>query len=444
MERFNFVVFGITSNLAQLKLIPSIFDLFLSNKIDNNNKILGLYRQERSLGEIKEMMYESVSHNRDLQDNDFEKFWEMFDFLNCDFSNEDDYFKIKKKLGEEQINKIYYLATHPKLYDSIFNNLEETGLNDQSNGWVRIMIEKPIGTDLKSAEKLNNVLSNYYNENQIFRIDHYLGKETIQNILAFRFNNPIFKDVLNNNNVDHIQVVISETMGIDSRSGYFDEVGNLRDMGQNHVLQMLAFATMEDNNVNSRFNLLNGLVPVPESLVLGNYLGYKKTDTYFAFKLLIGNGSLENVPVYVRCGKKMKASVAEISIVLKPDEKNNQNVLTYRIQPNEGIILKIIVKKPGEKDKLQNCLMQFCFKNLADKLASPYESLILNALSGDQTFFNNAAEVRAQWKIIDGLNADRSKLFEYEENSWGPIEADEMIRKDKREWIVPEESYCKI
>jgi len=442
MERFNFVVFGITSNLAQVKLIPSIFDLFLSNKINNNNKILGLYKKERDLDEIREMMYEAISYKRDLQDDDFEKFWEMFDFLCCDFSNEADYLKIKEKLGEEKLNKIYYLATHPKLYESIFNNLEKSGLNDQKNGWVRVMIEKPIGTNLESAEELNKILNNFYDEDQIFRIDHYLGKETIQNILAFRFNNPIFKDVLNNKNVDHIQVIISETGGVDIRSGYFDEVGNLRDMGQNHALQMLAFATMEDSNVESRFELLDSLIPMPESLVLGNYIGYKKIDTYFAFKLLVGAGSFKGVPVYVRCGKKMKQTVAEISVVLKSDEKGNQNVLIYRIQPNEGIILKINIKKPGEKDILQESLMQFCFKCVSDKLISPYERLILDALNGDQTFFNNAAEVSSQWKVIDGLKADRKKMVEYKEDSWGPEEADKIINNDGREWIIPEESYC--
>lgn len=444
MERFHFVVFGITSNLAQVKLIPAVFDLFLSNKINKNSKIFGLYKQERGIDEIKLMIRNSVSTKDTFTENDFEKFWKMFNFLCCDFANESDYLQIKEVVENEKTNKIYYLATHPKLYESIFNNLEKSGLNNQENGWVRVMIEKPIGTDLTSAEKLNQILNNYYSEDQIFRIDHYLGKETIQNILAFRFNNPIFKDVLNNKNVDHIQIIISETGAVDSRSGYFDEVGNLRDMGQNHALQMLAFATMDDANVESRFDLLNSLIPVAESLVLGNYKGYKKIDTYFAFKLLIGKGSFENVPVYIRCGKKMKQTVAEIAVVLKPDEKNNQNVLIYRIQPNEGIILKIIIKKPGEKDKLQSSLMQFCFKSLPDTLANPYERLILDAINGDQTFFNNSAEIRAQWRVIDGLKADRSKLFEYEENNWGPRQSDEMIKKDNREWFVPEEGYCQI
>lgn len=444
MDRFNIVVFGITSNLAQVKLLPSIFDLFLSNKISEDNKILGLYRKERDLNEIRNIVFQSVSYKKEFLKEDFERFWKMFDFLCCDFSNETDYLKIKEKITSEKINKIYYLATHPKLYESIFNNLEKSGLNNQTNGWVRIMIEKPIGKDFESAEALNKILNNYYSENQIFRIDHYLGKETIQNILTFRFNNPIFKDVLNSENVDHIQVMISETGAVDSRSDYFDEVGNLRDMGQNHSLQMLAFATMEDSDVRSRFNLLNNLVPVPESLVLGNYSGYEKTDTYFAFKLLIGSGNFIGVPVYIRSGKKMKKTVAEIAVVLKADKSNNQNILIYRIQPNEGIILKIFVKKPDDKLLTQSSSMQFCFKNLPDKLKGPYERLILDAINGDQTFFNNALEIGAQWKIIDGLKADRNKMFEYKEDSWGPIEADRMIEKDNRKWIEPEDSYCSL
>ncbi len=440
MSKVNLVIFGVTSNLAKIKLIPSIFDIFIKNEMYSAGTIYGLYRQDRSADELKQLVFDAVLNKYPDEGKMLEKFWKRFKFLQCDFSNEQDYFKLKELIGEKGLSdRLYYLATHPKLYSDVFRNLEKSGLNNTEKGFVRVLIEKPIGHDLKSSEDLNNVLNEYYCEDQIYRIDHYLAKETIQNILAFRFNNPAFSGILSKDNVDHIQITSAENFGVDTRAGYFDEVGNLRDMGQSHLLQMLAIVTMDSPKIKSRLDIIDGLIAYPDSLVLGAHDGYDKTDTFFAFKAMLNSGKLAGIPVYVRAGKKLKKTVTEVVVVFKGKKKN---MLIYRIQPNEGIIVKVKVKKPGEKMSLQTGLMQFCFKEFKSKLMGPYEKIILDAIKGDQTYFNNAAEIRSQWKFIDALKADRSKLVNYADNSWGPIESEEMIKKDGKKWEEPSDIYC--
>ena len=454
MEKITIVVIGITGNLAKIKLIPALYDLFLSKQICGDCKILGVSRQIRSEGELRGMIDEAVisKKNGQIDMEMLAKFWQKFDFINGDLEDEKLYKKIKEKLGTNR-QTIFYLATHPMYYLAIFNNLNKIGINKKQNG-VKLMIEKPIGSDLKSAVLLNRLLIKFFDEGQIYRIDHYLGKETIQNILAFRFNNSIFEKLTQSELVDHIQITMSESFGAEARSAYYDEVGALKDVGQNHILQMLAFAVMDrpkemtnEEITNKRLEVLQSLRPRPESLVLGQYGDYstekKKTNTFFAFKTEIGKGDLKGVPIYIRSGKKLAKSVAEIVMVFKRNG-GFEDRLTYRIQPNEGIVIRFGVKQPGAGMEIGEGLMQFCFKSINTNLANPYEKLINDAINGDQTFFNDAKEVEAQWQFIDALKSEGVSPIVYEPGSWGPKEARDLIEKDGRKWIEPDEAYCRI
>ena len=331
------------------------------------------------------------------------------------------------------------------------------------------MIEKPIGHDLASAKELDKLLNQYFNEDQIYRLDHYLGKETLQNILTFRFGNCIFEPLINKEFVDHIQVTAAEDFGIGSRGGYYDETGHLKDVGQNHLLQMLAFSTMENPNefsnvaiTQKRIDILNALKADPKKLVLGQYDGYRselhvksnsQTNTFFAFRTEISNDRFRGVPIYVRGGKKMKQTATEISIVFKnrPNRLHlnlpsgeEPNVLIYRIQPNEAIVLKVLSKMPGLNTALEPSYMQFCYKHLSSDIFDPYLRLFYDAVSGDQTFFNDAEEIESEWSFIDRLSTGNHTAMPYKPGSWGPKEADKLIKADGREWLEPSMAFCNI
>lgn len=278
-----------------------------------------------------------------------------------------------------------------------------------------------------------------------------------------------FEPLMNSEHIDHIQITAAEDFGIGKRGGYYDSVGALKDVGQNHLLQMLALSTMSDPGhftnediTRERINILKALKPMPESIIYGQYKGYleegdvetnSKSDTYFAFKTFIDNERLKDVPIYIRGGKMLKQTVTEVSIIFKLPVNRifsdidcglEHNVLIYRIQPNEGIVLKILAKSPGHEKKIVPSFMQFCYKQLEGEPADPYEKLVNDALKGDQTFFNDAPEVEAQWAFIDPLCENRRNLIVYSKGSWGPREADELIEKDDRQWLEPSLEFCAL
>lgn len=448
MRETVFVIFGITSNLAKTKLLPALFDLYEKDVLAEGVRFVGVARKSRSREELKDFVCSAIF----CTGNKAAEFIDKIDFLNGDLRDRGFYESLFEKLSRlTDTNRIFYLATHPSLYVDIFRNLSRIGLNKNNSGWVRLMIEKPIGMDLKSAKNLNRLLFKYFEEKQIYRIDHYLAKETIQNVLAFRFNNPIIEKTITGKNIDHVQVTVAENFGSENRNEYYDQVGALRDVGQNHALQMVAIATMcrpknfDDQGITKkRLEVLENFKPDKDSLVLGQYDGYsydkKDTNTFFAFKGILGHGKFNGVPVYVRGGKKLKKTVAEIVVVLK----KSANFLVYRIQPNEGIIMNIFIKKPGRGMEVQPSTMEFCFKNITFKIAKPYEKLVLDAIEGDQTYFNDAYEVEAEWKFIDALKAEVVVPVVYRENTWGPKESDKLIEKDGKKWIEPSDLYCKV
>lgn len=479
MDSFALIIFGITGNLAQIKLIPVLYDMAEKGLLPKNMSIIGTGRKPFNTTEFKKYFHktlhlQNIHHQHEIKEEVFNKLSERVHYLPGSLDDPNFYPKLKSflnKLGKNCDNRIYYLATYPQLYPSIFKNLKKIGMNSQGSGFVRLMIEKPIGNDLSSARKLNKLLLKYFTEDQIYRLDHYLGKETIQNILTFRFSNDIFEPLINKDNIDHIQITATESFGIGKRGGYYDAVGALKDVGQNHQLQMLAFATMNAPSefsseaiTRERIKILKSLTPLPGKVVFGQYEGYtkkeniapdSKTDTFYAFKTYIGNGRFKDVPIYIRAGKKLKQTVTEISIVFKNPlnrlmknlrSSDEPNVLIYRIQPNEGIVLKIITKKPGHKVDIEPSYMQFCYRfdPHTHYIPDPYERLLIDTIRGDHTFFNAAEEVEAQWAFIDPLAEKRKKPIIYKPGSWGPKEADELIRADGRQWLEPSMDFCRI
>lgn len=475
MDSFALIIFGVTSNLAQTKLIPALYDIAEKGLLPENTAILGIARSPKTPQQFKEEIKNAIKENRKVKEEVLDNLIESFYYLDGKFNDPNFFQNLKDKLSELQhegfdcSNRIFYLATYPNLYTDIFKNLQKVKLNIEIRGWTRLMIEKPIGEDLKSARKLNKLLLKYFREEQIYRIDHYLAKENLQNILTFRFGNGMFEHLMNKDNIDHIQITAAESLGIGKRGGYYDTAGALKDVGQNHLLQILALTTMDtpkefsnESITAERIKLIRSLKPDPKKIVFGQYKGYKeeeniskdsKIDTFFALKTEIQNERFSGVPIYIRAGKKLARSVAEVAIVFKVQKTRilkdktyleQPNILFYRIQPNEGIILKILVKKPGSKILVEPTFMQFCYKQLSTGLSDPYEKLVLDAISGDQTLFNDAPEVEAQWKFIDPLAKLPKNPFAYEKGTWGPTHARNIIEQDGRSWIEPSSEFCVI
>lgn len=477
MDSFALIIFGITSNLAQNKLLPALYDVCEKGLLPKDTSIVGIARKPKTHEDLISEIRGALEQGRkkgSIKEDVFLKLTKNFKYIDGNVEGYDLYQKIRTNLqhlsthGLPTNNKIFYLATYPELYESILTNLKKSDLNKKTDGWTRLMIEKPIGNNLKRAKKLNKLLLKYFSEEQIYRLDHYLGKETLQNILTFRFNNGIFEHLMNKKHIDHIQITAAEDFGIGERGNYYDSVGALRDVGQNHLLQMLALATMNapkkftnQDITSQRIRLIRRLKPVTSSLVLGQYQGYKKdkfvkpnskAETFFALKTFINNSRYKGVPIYLRAGKNLQRSVAEIAIVFKVGSNRilghttkgkEPNILYYRIQPNEGVVIKTLVKKPGHEVEVEPAFMQFCYKYLG-VLTDPYEKLIVDVMKGDQTFFIDAPEIEAQWKFIDGFVKSKAKIHKYKAGTWGPKEADDMIIKDGKAWLEPSVQFCQF
>ena len=477
MKKLSLVFFGITSNLAQKYFIPALYDMCEKGVLPDNLVILGNARTPMNKAEFSDYVHKvlhlpNVHHKHDIKEEIFKMLIKRFYYLAGHLDDPSFYPLLSHTLSHfNSKDKIFYLATYPDLYHYIFENLQKVGLNKQDKGFVRLMIEKPIGHDLESAGQLNKLLAKYFTEDQIYRLDHYLGKETLQNILTFRFSNGIFEPLINSEFIDHIQITAAEDFGIGFRGTYYDQLGALKDVGQNHQLQMLAFATMnapaEFTNeavTKQRIKILESLTPLPQKVVFGQYEGYRKeanvdpksqTDTFYALKTYLISDRFNDVPIYIRAGKKLKQTVTEVSIIFKNpvnrllknlDLGEEPNVLIYRIHPNEGIVLKILTKVPGHQIKLEPEYMQFCYKGDLHShiIPDPHERLLMDTIYGDQTFFNDAEEVEAQWAFIDPIAADRGKPHIYKQGSWGPKAADKLIEEEGRSWLEPSMDFCRI
>lgn len=501
-ENHILVIFGASGDLTRRKLIPAIFQLYINNLLPDNFAVLGIGRTDYTDDSYRDYIHKALKEFAPNYSEYELSFAELIHYHAMDPSKNDGYKALAEKLGgiensrAIQPNYIFYLATPPSMYEIVPRHLNVTGLTDESEGWTRIIIEKPFGTDLNSAQILNSKLKDYLNEEQIYRIDHYLGKETVQNILVTRFSNGIFEPLWNRNFVDHVEITSSENIGVGSRGGYYDHSGALRDMLQNHLLQLVALVAMEPpSRINSE-TIRNEMLKVfqsfkpldyevlENSVIRGQYIeshvrgehmkSYRseegvpeesRTETYVALKLFVDNWRWGGVPFYIRTGKRLPTKVTEIVIHFKPSPQTlfcqgavgyeSANKLVLRIQPDEGILLKFGMKVQGAGYNVQQTNMDFHYSDLKDdSIPEAYERLLLDCMQGDSTLYARGDAVEEAWKFVNPIirrwqDDQDFPLHGYPCGTWGPEQADLLIENEET-WRYPcknladDGNYCEL
>jgi glucose-6-phosphate 1-dehydrogenase len=458
------VIFGVTGDLSRRKLLPAIFDLYTKGFLPKNFRVVGFSRGQRTDTEFHNFITEVIGRKKHGHSKKvIGAFLENTHYVCGRFEEPEHYEELAKKLItiDNELgrcsNKLFYLAVPPTFYHTIFQNLADSGLSipcGGAEGWTRILVEKPFGKDLETAQKLDQTLGLLFQEEQIFRIDHYLAKETLQNILTFRFSNKLFEPIWNNQHIEKVEIKLWETLGMEGRGAFYEDVGALRDVGQNHLLQMLAFVAMENPGElaagpirDKRAQALRALTLIPPSslstqTVRGQYAGYRReknvapdssVETYFRIYAHIDNARWRGVPFYLESGKKLSEEKTEISVYFKesttclcrPDAKqHHQNVLVFRIQPDEGISILFWAKKPGFATDLEPKKLSFKYKDSPDvaRLPDAYERILFDCIRGDQILFTSTDEVTASWKFITPIldNWNDTRLHIYEQGSEGP------------------------
>ena len=465
------VIFGASGDLTQRKLVPALHSLASSNLLHPDTRVVGVARSALSDPEFQDRLYEGVSQYGRLGPKLCERwneFAEKVEYLAGDYADPETYRRLAQRLdqldpkGAILGNRLFYLATPPELYPILIEQLGRAGLNHSASGWTRVIIEKPFGRDLESAHQLNEQVHAVFREDQVYRIDHYLGKETVQNLLTFRFANAIFEPLWNRNYVDQVQISVLEEVGVEHRAGYYDRAGVLRDMFQNHMLQLLALTAMEPPSVFDANALRDEKVKVLQSIrpigltdgVWGQYRGYRdedrvapksRTPTYIALELYVDNWRWQGVPFYLRSGKRLATKATEISLQFKqvphlifPENAGlTPNTLTFCIQPDEGMHLRFETKVPGAGMRAEPVDMAFHFSDHFGQQALPeaYERLLLDAMQGDASLFARSDEIELAWRLVDPLTVDAKPVF-YAPGGWGPAAADALLAEDGREWLA--------
>jgi glucose-6-phosphate 1-dehydrogenase len=474
-------IFGASGDLTKKKLLPALYALAFRRLLPDKFAVVGVARTEESDDDFRERMKEAVQeHARDeFRDEVWEALAEGMRYVATDFSDEggeDEVARTLSELDEERGtggNRVYYLAIPPSVFPTVVDAL---GRRRSAEGWTRLIVEKPFGHDLESALELNAAIQEHFSEEEVFRIDHYLGKETVQNTLALRFSNGIFEPIWNRQFIDHVQITVAESIGIEGRAGYYEQAGAVRDIFQNHLLQLLAITAMEppidftaESVRNEKVKVLRSLhTPGPKSVVRGQYgrgfvdgeevAGYREeegvapnsiTETYVAAKLYVDNWRWADTPFYVRMGKRLARRETTIAIQFKraphpPFEETvgdslRPNVLLVHIQPDEGVSLAIGAKVPGQGMTIRQVHMDFLYGGaFRTGMPEAYERLILDAMLGDATLFTRTDEVEEQWKLVDAIVApwkrDRPSFPNYAAGTWGPAAADELLHRDGRSW----------
>jgi glucose-6-phosphate 1-dehydrogenase len=486
------VVFGASGDLAKRKVIPAMFDLAQHNSLGERFAILGFARTPMTDESFRSNLDEAAKTISEVGPIDPEK-WNAFAgnlyYLSGDYADPNAYTQLANRLAEtdeqHQLggNRLFYLSTPPEVYPVIVEHLGHAGLARPSSpdAWVRIVIEKPFGRDLASAKELNKIVLSVFEEDQVYRIDHYLGKDTVQNLLVLRFGNGIFEPLWNRNYVDHVQITASETLGVERRGGFYETAGALRDMIQSHVLQLTSLVSVEppasfDANAvrNEKLKVLQSIRPfnlemVAQSVVRGQYApgklgdksvpGYRdephvsrtsRTETFVSMRLLIDNWRWAAVPFYLRTGKRLAKRTTEIMIQFKRAphivfrERNLQaNRLILNIQPDEGICISFGAKKPGTEMSIGNVAMDFSYiKAFGNGSRSAYATLLNDCLRGDATLFDRGDSVEAAWALVEPIldvwsAAKTASVPEYPSGSWGPTESDQLLERDARQWYNP-------
>lgn len=501
------VIFGASGDLTEKKLMPALFNLHQKNLLPEKFLVLGVGRTEFSDIQLRDKTKEGLyKYGLVPSEELLVSFLKKLYYISINTQNSSDYEKLKDrilKLAAENnmlCNLIFYLATPPSLYTSIVQYLSNQGLNkmiENSNEWKRIIIEKPFGYNYESAKKLNTDLLEFFNEDQLYRIDHYLGKETVQNILVTRFSNGIFEPLWNRNFIDRVEITSAEKIGVGNRGGYYDDSGALRDMVQNHMMQLVAMIAMEPPTAADSLSIRNETLKVFQSLqhfhkseiekyvIRGQYTsssvkgekipGYRqekgvnpdsRTETFVALKLFINNWRWSGVPFYIRSGKRLPTTVTEVAIHFKPaphlifctntEVQNQINQLIIRIQPDEGILLKFGMKIPGAGFQVQPVNMDFHYADLSDvQLPTAYERLLLDCMQGDSTLYLRGDASEITWRFVSAIQKawaenDKIKMYGYPAGSWGPEVPDGLFDKPGITWRYPcknlsdDGQYCEL
>lgn len=484
------VICGASGDLTKRKLIPALYNLAKAKFLSHDFAIIGFSRQDLTTDQFRQQLTQDIKQfaTSSVEPEIWDWFLKRIYYLSGDFEDPKAYEKLKELLDQASKNHgtrgnyFYYLAVAPTFFGEIVRQLDSAGLVREGNGqWRRVIIEKPFGRDLESARSLNAEIKRVLHEKQIYRIDHYLGKETVQNILVFRFGNGIFEPIWNRQYIDHIQITAAETVGVEQRGGYYETSGALRDMVPNHLFQLVSLTAMEppisfeaDSVRDEQAKLLRAIQPPPPEEVLrrtvrGQYSdgalgservpGYRSepnvapessTETFVAMKLVIDNWRWADVPFYIRTGKRLEKRVTEIAIQFRrapfvlftstPVERLRTNRLVLHLQPKEGISLHFGAKVPGPIMNVGEVDMDFCYQDYFGKTPSTgYERLLYDCMIGDATLFQRADMVEAGWGVItpvlDVWKALPPRSFpNYASESWGPKEADELLQRDGREW----------
>ncbi|HEV2129271.1 MAG TPA: glucose-6-phosphate dehydrogenase [Thermomicrobiales bacterium] len=492
------IIFGVTGDLTARKLIPALYDLTVGYPLPEGFSIVGVARRDWDDETFRQKMREAVENGArtPVTDESWKLFAQGLFYVSGNFSDEQTYTDLRARLEvidrerRAHGNRLFYLATSPTYYGPIIKHLGAAQIAarqdiywDRTNNWNRIVVEKPFGKDVETARALNAEIGAVFSERQIYRIDHYLGKETVQNVLAFRFANILFEPVWNRQYVDHVQITVAESIGVEGRGGYYEESGALRDMVQSHILQLLSVIAMEppalfNGNAlrDEKVKVLRAVVPprgekVNELSVRGRYeAGYvggravpayrdekevspqSRTETYVAMKLGIDNWRWAGVPFYLRTGKRLPRRVTEIAIEFKQvphlmfesigNVELTPNVISMRIQPDEGIALKFAAKVPGPATQLRPVRMDFLYgQSFGEAGPDAYERLLLDAMLGDPTLFARRDEVETAWSmmqpILDGWDERPVPVYPYEAGTWGPSKAETLVQRDGRVWRRP-------
>jgi glucose-6-phosphate 1-dehydrogenase len=478
------IIFGASGDLTQRKLIPSLLSLSRKGRLPKAFSIIGFGGTAFTDEQFRAHLLDGAQQFAGFKftDKEWVGFAPHLFYQQGHYDQTTDFQNLANRLSKLEAgaaNRLYYMAVPPTLFPNIIEQLGATKQLHENGGWRRVVLEKPFGTDLASAQELNQQVHKGLNEDQIYRIDHYLGKETVQNILFTRFANTIFEPLWNRNYIDHVQITVAEKVGVEHRGGYYDSVGVLRDMFQNHLLQLLTLVAMEPPASfqatalrNEKVKVLSAVQPitgeaVAEHTVRAQYRGYLKeadvkpdsiTPTYAALRLFVNNWRWQGVPFYLRSGKNLAEKQSQIIIRFKepplamfpmePDHKTTANMLVLYLQPDEGIHLRFEAKAPDTVADTRSVDMEFNYAEAFGQTAIPesYERLLLDALQGDASLFTRADEVETAWSLIDPIlrawETDQTPpLAVYKPGTWGPAEADSMLARDGRKWMHEEARY---